>query len=111
VRAALLSPVPRPRRNPVVRPAPVLGSWKATIDCWSAADGTAPRKQRHTGQRVWQRLIEEHGVEVGESTVRRYVVRSRLELPLVEVMVPQHHPLGIDELIDELIIQPAQAAV
>jgi hypothetical protein len=39
------------------------------------------------------------------------VVRSRLELPLVEVMVPQHHPLGIDELIDELIIQPAQAAV
>ena len=58
VRAALSSPVPRPRKNPVVRPAPVLGPWKATIDGWLEADGTAPRKQRHTARRVWQRLIE-----------------------------------------------------
>jgi transposase len=102
VRAALSSPVPQPRKNPVVRPAPVLGPWKATIDGWLEADGTAPRKQRHTARRVWQRLIEEHGVEVGESTVRRYVavVRRRQELPLVEVMVPQHHPLGAEAEVD-----------
>jgi transposase len=102
VRAALSSPVPRPRQKPVARPAPVLGPWKATIDGWLAADRTAPRKQRHTARRVWQRLVDEHGVDVGESTVRRYVaeVRRRQELPLVEVMVPQHHPLGAESEVD-----------
>ena len=51
---------------------------------------------------MWQRLVEEHGVEVGESTVRRYVaeVRRRQELPLVEVSVPQHHPLGEEAEVD-----------
>jgi transposase len=102
VRAALSSPVPPPRKKPVARPAPVLGPWKATIDGWLAADRTAPRKQRHTARRVWQRLVDEHGVDVGESTVRRYVaeVRRRQELPLVEVMVPQHHPLGAEAEVD-----------
>jgi transposase len=73
-----------------------LEPWKAVIEGWLAADATAPRKQRHTARRVWQRLVEEHGAQVGESTVRRYVaeVRRRGEVPLVEVMVPQHHPLG-----------------
>ncbi len=38
-----------------------------------------PRKQRHTARRVWQRLVDEHDADVGESTVRRYVkvVRER----------------------------------
>ena len=96
------SAVPPPRKHPGVRPAPVLGPWKATIDGWLEADRTAPRKQRHTARRVWQRLVEEHGVDVGESTVRRYVaeVRRRQELPLVEVMVPQHHPLGAEAEVD-----------
>ncbi len=60
------------------------------------ADKTAPRKQRHTARRVWQRLVDEHGATVGESSVRRYVaqVRRRQSVPLVEVMVPQHHRLG-----------------
>jgi hypothetical protein len=40
VQAALSSPVPLPRKNPVVRLAPVLGPWKATIDGWLAADRT-----------------------------------------------------------------------
>jgi transposase len=102
VRAALSSPVPGPRKMPVARPAPVLGPWKTTIDGWLAADRTAPCKQRHTARRVWQRLVDEHGVDVGESTVRRYVaeVRRRQELPLVEVMVPQHHPLGAEAEVD-----------
>ena len=53
-----------------------------------------PRKQRHTAHRAWQRLVEELGADVGETTVRRYVavVRARQQLPLIEVMVPQDHP-------------------
>lgn len=62
----------------------------------------APRKQRHTARRVWQRLDEEHDAQLGESTVRRYVaeVRRRMDVPLVEVMVPQHHPLGEEAVVD-----------
>jgi len=101
VRQALVSAVP-PERKVVVRAAPALDRWKPTIDGWLEADRTAPRKQRHTARRVWQRLVEEHGALVGESTVRRYVaeVRRRMEVPLVEVMVPQHHPLGEEAEVD-----------
>ena len=82
--------------------APVLDRWKPTIDGWLEADRSAPRKQRHTARRVWQRLIDEHQAVVGESTVRRYVaeVHRRQDVPLVEVMVPQHHPLGEEAEVD-----------
>lgn len=101
VRQALESPVPPARKSPP-RPVTVLDAWKPTIDGWLEADRTAPRKQRHTARRVWQRLVEEHGVAVGESTVRRYVaeVHRRMDVPLVEVMVPQHHPLGEEGEVD-----------
>ncbi len=102
VRLALSSAVPPARKVAVKRPPSSLDQWKPTIDGWLAADRTAPRKQRHTARRVWQRLAEEHGAVVGESTVRRYVaeVRRRMEVPLVEVMIPQHHPLGEEAEVD-----------
>ena len=101
VRAALAAAVP-PSRKVSERPCPKLDRWKPTIEAWLEADVGAPRKQRHTARRVWQRLVEEHDAEVGESTVRRYVaeVRCRLEVPLIEVMVPQHHPLGEEAEVD-----------
>ena len=101
VRAALESALPPPRKTPVGRRSK-LDPWKALIDRWLEEDKTAPRKQRHTARRVWQRLVEEHQAEVGESTVRRYVavVRAGQELPLVEVSVPQHHPLGAEGEVD-----------
>lgn len=102
VRQALASAVPPPRKVAERRPSSALDPWKPTIDGWLAADRTAPRKQRHTARRVWQRLVDEHGAVVGESTVRRYVaeVRRRMDVPLVEVMVPQHHPLGEEAEVD-----------
>ena len=101
VRQALASAVP-PQRKAPVRAATVLDAWKPTIDGWLAADRAVPRKQRHTARRVWQRLVAEHGVLVGESTVRRYVaeVRRRMDVPLVEVMVPQQHRLGDEAEVD-----------
>jgi transposase len=101
VRQALDSAVPRERKS-VARPSPALDRWKPTIDGWLEADRSAPRKQRHTLRRVSQRLVEEHSAVVGESTVRRYVaeVRRRMDVPLVEVMVPQHHPLGEEAEVD-----------
>jgi hypothetical protein len=54
-----------------------LEPWKPTIDGWLDADGQAPRKQRHTARRVWQRLVDVHHAQVGESTVRCHVADVR----------------------------------
>ena len=101
VRAALDSAVPASRKTPE-RSAPKMDGFKSIIDAWLEADQSLPRKQRHTARRVWQRLVDEHDADVGESTVRRYVkvVRERQETPLTDVAVPQHHPLGEEGEVD-----------
>ena len=33
----------------------------ATIRAWLTDDQEAPRKQRHTARRIWERLVDEHG--------------------------------------------------
>ena len=59
------------------------------------ADKKAPRKQRHTAHRIWQRVRDELGSAVAESTVRAYVSERRRELGLGQrVFVPQHHEIG-----------------
>ena len=71
VRQALGSAVPPARKRPEGRSAPALGDYRELIDSWLEADRTAPRKQRHSAQRVWERLRDEHGAEVSERQVRR----------------------------------------
>lgn len=100
VRAALADAVPPPRKTPE-RQAPVLGPHEATIRRWLTEDLEAPRKQRHTARRVWQRLMEEEGVEVAESSVRNLVAKLRAEISgLKEVMVPQTHPPAEEAEVD-----------
>jgi transposase len=101
VRAALASAVP-PARKVAVRASPKMDAWKPIVDGWLAVDRVAPRKQRHTARRVWQRLVAEHGAQIGESTVRRYVARVRADsaLPLAQVIVPQTHLLGAEAEVD-----------
>ena len=102
IRQALACAVPPPRKPPSRRPASPLEPWKPLIEQWLEEDRRAPRKQRHTAHRIWQRLVEEHGARVGESTVRRYVasVKARHEIPPLKVMVPQHHLLGAESEVD-----------
>src|SRR5437867_11048690 len=111
VRQALAAALPPPRRQPERRPAPKLGAYRPLIDEWLRADREAPRKQRHTAKRVWQRLVDEHGVAVSERQVRRYVHRRRRELgePVDEVFVPQVHEPGVEAEVDwgEAIVEIA----
>jgi transposase len=102
VRQALASPLPPPRRQPEGRLAPKLGPFRPLIDEWLVADREAPRKQRHTAKRIWQRLVDEHGADVAETTVREYVRRRRRELgePVDEVFVPQVHEPGVEAEVD-----------
>ena len=101
VRAALADAVP-PSRKPPERSAPVLGPHEVTVRGWLVADLDAPRKQRHTARRVWQRLIEEEGAVVAESSVRNLVARLRVEIAgeHQQVMVPQTHLPGEEAEVD-----------
>jgi transposase len=52
---------------------PVIDGFRAVIDRWVEEDRKAPRKQRHTAQRIYERLKEEYGFTGSASAVRRYV--------------------------------------
>jgi transposase len=101
IRQALESAVPPPRAS-TERISPVLGRWIPVIDGWLEADKSAPKKQRHTARRVFQRLVEEHDAEISESTVRRYVAAAKRQraFGVPQVMVPQSHPLGEEAEVD-----------
>jgi len=102
VRQALESAVPPARKRPEGRPAPKLGEFRELIDSWLIADQSAPRKQRHTAKRIHGRLVEEHGADVSERQVRRYVRERRraLGLPVDEVFVPLCHEPGVEAEVD-----------
>jgi transposase len=102
VRQALDSAVPPPRRAYPPRPRPAIDPWTGVIDGWLLADRDAPRKQRHTARRIWQRLVAEHGATCSEVTVSRNVGSRRGELGLVrvEVSIPQTHPPGAEAEVD-----------
>ncbi|TDA65624.1 MAG: hypothetical protein D9V47_12505 [Clostridia bacterium] len=58
---------------------PVTGPVEEVVREWLAKDKTAPAKQRHTADRIYQRLVEEHGFTGAPSTVRKLVKELRLE--------------------------------
>lgn len=65
--------VPWQRSTPV-RESPVMSEQvKSFVAMCLKEDETAPKKQRHTAVRIYERLRKELGFVGGESTVRRYV--------------------------------------
>lgn len=101
VRQAIASAIP-PERRPAVRARPVLTEEaRSFVDGILLADKKAPRKQRHTARRIWQRLGDELGCTAAESTVRGYVAERRREIGLgARAFVPQNHPPGHQGEVD-----------
>lgn len=64
-------------RQSKARPRPVVGQYMDIIETWLKSDEAAPRKQRHTAQRIWERLCEEYGFTGSERRIREVVSAIR----------------------------------
>jgi transposase len=78
------------RKRPPVRPK--LDAFTGIIDAILKADREAPKKQRHTARRIFERLRDEHGFTGGITIVTDYVGDARQRT--AEKFVPLAHPPG-----------------
>ena len=73
-----------------------LDPYKPLIDSWLAEDQKAPRKQRHTAKRVYNRLVKEaDDFDCSYRTVAKYVAEKKQELKLSKepgYLPLIHHP-------------------
>jgi hypothetical protein len=107
VRQAIASPVPPDRKVPA-RAAPVREAVAGWIDEMLREDLAAPRKQRHTARRVFERLADEHDAQVSYSYVAKYVARRRAEIAAedrdgaegLDGFVPQVREPGAEAEVD-----------
>lgn len=102
VRQALARAEP-PERKAVKRERPAIGPVQSFIDGILEADRSAPRKQRHTAHRIYERIrseLPEH--KVAEVTVWVYVRRCKDELGWTtrETCVPQSYAPGQEGQVD-----------
>ena len=85
-------PEPPGYRRTAPRPKPRLDPFLPVIHQTLEADKKAPRKQRHTARRIFERLRDEHGYEGGLTVVKAAVAAWRLRS--AEVFVPLSHRPG-----------------
>lgn len=80
------------------RPCPTMDPFRDIIQNWLAQDQQAPRKQRHTARRIYDRLVEEYGFVGAQSTVRHYVAQVRPKMR--EVFIPLEAGWGQQAQVD-----------
>jgi hypothetical protein len=85
------------------------GPYKDAVDTILEQDPTMPRRQRHTIQRIWQRLVDEHNAEVSYGMVCDYVARRRRP-PQADQPTPPACPDSPDAA-DQMTNQPASLAI
>jgi len=78
--------------TPGERKRPKLGAFIGVIETILLLDETAPKKQRHTAKRIFERLRDEHGYTGSISQVRRYLAQN--DHRHREVFVPLSQPPG-----------------
>ena len=84
------------------KPTSLLDPLKPVIDQWLIDDLKAPRKQRHTAKRIFERLQEEYPdkLEVKLRTVQYYVSKKKQEIfkSQSKAYIPLYHPPNVVNL-------------
>jgi transposase len=102
VREAIQSAIPA-RRKKTERPHMKMAPAVEFIDAILESDRKAPRKQRHTAKRIWERIrAEVPGCTAAGRTVRQYVEHRKEALGLArrETFVPQSYDWGVEAQVD-----------
>lgn len=102
VRQAIANAVPRLRKERQFE-QPKIGPVKDFIETILVLDLNAPRKQRHSARRIYQRIKQEMPQHcVAESTVRHYVSMRKEQLGITgqEVFIPQRYDWGVEAQVD-----------
>lgn len=100
VHQALANAIPSERKV-TKRTGTITLEMEAAIKNWLRLDADAPKKQRHTSHRIYQRLVREYKYSGKEPTLRKHVGRYRRELNLKsEIFVPQVHMPGEEAEVD-----------
>ena len=82
------------------RACPILDPFKPIIDAWLEQDRKAPRKQRHSGARVHERLVAEHSFQGSLRSVSSYVSDRKQAASPSPVFAPMDYPPGFEIQID-----------
>lgn len=98
IRNALASSTIPQYRLEAERPCPVMDPYRGIITTWLEADEAAPKKQRHTAKRIYDRLVAEYGFTGSDSTVRKYVRKLRPKYR--EVHIPLTADYGEQAQVD-----------
>ncbi len=102
VREAVRNAVPAQRKK-TERPQLKMAAAAGLIEAILELDRKAPRKQRHTSRRIYERVLAEvPGCTPAERTVRQYVERRKHALGLAEheTFVPQTYDWGVEAQVD-----------
>lgn len=98
VAKAITNPIPPGYQLSEPRPKPVIDPVKHIIEAWLEEDKRQRPKQRHTGQRIYERLRDEHDFTGSAAAVRRYIQAARQRAQ--EVFMPLAFEPGEEAQVD-----------
>ena len=81
------------------RGRPVSDKWGEHVRLILNDDRNAPRKQKHTAKRIYDRLVEEHGFTGSERTIRKLVSDIKRK-PAQKAAIPLQFDAGKDAQVD-----------
>lgn len=101
VRQAIADPNPPARQFPEFQKTVLTDELKAVIDQWLLSDRKAPKKQRHTALRIFNRLISEFSFQGKLPTIKRHVGERRRLLGLKQQgFIPLAYEPGAEAEVD-----------
>jgi transposase len=99
IRKAITQAAPQPYQLQEPRAAPVLGPYKEKITDLLEESAEQRRKQRYTGHRIYELLVEQ-GYQGSEGAVRNYICQQRKAQKLRKSFLPLEFDPGKDAQVD-----------